>query len=602
MPKALKYVIVGYVLLALGPALLYGFLWLSPLALILVVALLVLLARGRNWRDFGLSVLTDPERPLHARDARELRAELGEASLTKLSAQAERLEEEGHPIAAELPEDPLDNSLLVDILGTYIHEPAAEREQVEDEYRAYRKRFLAWAHDLTLLRSRLGGENADEEALAELQRERARLEAELAEIKDYVAGLSPRADEADSLPAKALEATARAGDLLDRARRTVEGLSSARAIPELKRELDEADAKRRQAWEALGEGNEQPHTALRLAGEVARLAAAAESRVRTLTRLPQEVERRLRELEEAGARAQRELVGVRDRFDAAARVYPPSCWHEVRGAGEAAAREIERARSLSQSAARRRSEAAEAASLEEAAQELDQAFAALDEASTLVQRIDEHLQRLEAASLEGRDRVLAAEKEVDRAWATLHERGALGDEAGGEDLLRRATELAGQARDELAKPQPDWLTVSDLAERTAELARRVQSRLGDEEERGPERQPAPAEPKETLEEARARAKEARDSAWALALVAREESVASRALMEKAEKAYQAALGAETTLGNGDAVVDAFREAERAAAAAGEAYAGEAYAPRGTNERARDGARLSVFLVWGAERR
>ena len=104
-----------------------------------------------------------------------------------------------------------------------------------------------------------------------------------------------------------------------------------------------------------------------------------------------------------------------------------------------------------------------------------EAFAALDEAGALAARVAEHLDRLEQAALEGRERLLAAEKEIDEAWAELA--GRPGTDRGAE-LLERAGELANEARSQLDEAKPDWLKVSELADRSLALARRAQVGAG----------------------------------------------------------------------------------------------------------------------------
>ena len=79
------------------------------------------------------------------------------------------------------------------------------------------------------------------------------------------------------------------------------------------------------------------------------------------------------------------------------------------------------------------------------------------------------------AALDGRERLLAAEKEVDEAWAELA--GRPGTD-GGAELPERAGELAREARSELDETKPDWLKVSELADRSLALARRARADAG----------------------------------------------------------------------------------------------------------------------------
>jgi hypothetical protein len=231
----------------------------------------------------------------------------------------------------------------------------------------------------------------------------------------------------------------------------------------------------------------------------------------------------------------------------------------------------------------------------------------LERAVELTGKIDAHLSALETAALSGRERIAEAEKEIDRAWAAVRARADAG--AAGEPSLERAAELVGHARAEIRKERPDWLTVAELADRSVNLARATHAS-----------RPAREDPDEDLtrllDEARTRAKAARDSAWSWAIVSSNGGGGAPATpaTASAEAAFQAALRLEAAIpASGprgeraraiNAAVDAFRAAERVAVAASD----EAEFERGRSAKARvagfgavreDEPASANALVWGA---
>ena len=230
-----------------------------------------------------------------------------------------------------------------------------------------------------------------------------------------------------------------------------------------------------------------------------------------------------------------------------------------RGSGTGSQQDLERARRLHESAARL-AESGEPDRLGRAEQELREASLAVADAARLRQAIEEHLGNLEAAAVEARAIVLRAEQEIDRAWANVHERGDSGSE---NELLRRAAELVQRARDGLARPQPDWLAIVELAGRASTLAREA----GTE----PSRAMVGLESlRVALEDAKARAKDSRDSAWAQAIVKPATADGAPSLLEATEGSYQAALRLEASLGYSpdedslESALAAFEEAHRMA--------------------------------------
>ena len=153
--------------------------------------------------------------------------------------------------------------------------------------------------------------------------------------------------------------------------------------------------------------------------DAAGLAEDAQRRAARVSELPEEVARRLRELEGAIETLTADLGRVRAEFETAASSYAPSSWREIGGVGQAATQDLERARRLHDSAARV-AESGEPDRLERAEHELREASLAVADAARLRQAIEEHLEKLEAAAVEGRAIVLRAEQEIDRAWASVH--------------------------------------------------------------------------------------------------------------------------------------------------------------------------------------
>lgn len=584
MGRILLYIGGGYVALVLLSTVLFT----GPagLPLLALVVLAYLLHRGGALRklraDSGVSfTLARPG---------ALPAPVDDARLDDARRHARRFEETERRLEAALPDDPLESPALVAVLAAYLHEPPEAQARLEAEYRDRRKQLLALTDKVRLLGS---PDDLGPGAVHGWLDAAEEIDAELSEIEAYAADLEGRAAETDGLLEKALEHATRAGGVLTTARDGLTAVRDSMATSALQERLEDAEVKHGAAWNALEKGKERPLSALRFADEAATLAEEVKREAARITALPQELERRLPELERSIEEVQADLERVHEEFDAAAGSYAPSCWHEVGGFGHAARRALDRARRLRDTAARL-AEAGDPDQLEQAQKEAEQARLAVDDAARLRDAIERHLAKLEAAALEGRDRVIQAEQEIDRAWAAVREHGV---GAGDDELLRRAADLVREARDGLAKPQPDWLTIVELAERGAGLARDARA--------GRSRTASGAAPAQlTLEQARALAKDARDSAWAKALVRPEAADGFRTLLEAAEDAYQAALRADTPEGGTldesgiAAALAAFAEAERMAAA----FSSEFEAPdekRAGRSDAGD-ARAAHTLVWNFE--
>jgi hypothetical protein len=493
-------------------------------------------------------------------------------------------------LATALPEDPLENDAFVAVLALYLHEPAEARASVENEYLARREEFLAWKQSARLLGSPQCLNAAN---LGVWLEEAKELDASLSALEAYLADIQSRADAAESMTEQALDRLTRAGDVISAAGVPPGSIADAQSARALSESLAGAEAKYAEAWSAMQKGKERPVTAIRLADEAASLAEDVQRRVARIKGLPGEVARRLHELEASIQTLTADLGRVRDEFETAASSYAPSCWREIGGMGRAAEQDLERARRLHESAARL-AESGEPDRLGRAEQELRETSLALADAARLRQAIEEHLGKLEAAAVEARAIVLRAEQEIDRAWASVHERGDSGSE---NELLRRATELVQRARDGLARPQPDWLAIVELADRASRLAREARAE--------PSRAMVGLESlRVALEDAKARAKDSRDSAWAQAIVKPATADGAPSLLEATEESYQAAVRLEASLGESpdedslEGALAAFEEAHRMAA--GFLRAAASLEDRAAPEEAGD-ARAAHTLVWDLDR-
>lgn len=302
-------------------------------------------------------------------------------------------------------------------------------------------------------------------------------------------------------------------------------------------------------------------TARRLAAEATELAAAVQEEAARVAALPGDVRHRLQELGSALEHMREELDLVEAEVRSAATSYAVSSWREIGGVGNAAREAVERAARLHDAAA----EDAEALHLERAARALEDADAALAEAERLRGAIRAHLDKLETAALEARERVVSAEKEVD---------GAQGREP--DERVERAAELVREARAKLESERPDWLAIVELSDRAAELARGAAA-------------PEPAAHDRSIAEAKARAEEARETALAWAIVAPAAAEHEHALLEEANQFFREASDDPT-----ERAIERFAAAEQAA----EAFTARVQARRGPKGSRDDAApQLGHALVW-----
>jgi hypothetical protein len=547
--KILLYAVGGYVALVLLSSALYT----GPgsLPLLVVAGIVFFLYRSGRLRTL---------RPRTAEPSTRAAAPpppLDDGALDDALRYARRFDGAERRLANAFPEDPLENDALVAVLALYLHEPAEARATVEDDYRAWREEFLAWRQSVGLLGSPQGLDAGDLGVWLETARE---LDAGLSAVETYRADVESRADAAEGIAERALERLARAGDAIGAASAPSASITDAQSARALSEALADAEAKYREAWSAIEKGKERPVTAIRLADDAAALAEDVQRRAARLNSLPAEVASSLRELETSIGALTTDLVRVRAEFETAASSYAPSCWREIGGVGQAAEQDLERARRLHESAGRL-ALSGDLEQLEAAARELDEAGRAVDDATRLRQAIGRHLEKLETAAVEAREDVLRAELEIDRAWAGIHERG---DGGGENELLRRATDLLQRARDGLAQPQPDWLAIVELADRGSRLAREARA--------VPSRAMAGLDSlRIALEDAKVRAKDSRDSAWAQAIVKPATADGAPSLLEATEESYQAALRLEASLGEApdedslETALAAFEAAHRMAA-------------------------------------
>ena len=223
-------------------------------------------------------------------------------------------------------------------------------------------------------------------------------------------------------------------------------------------------------------------------------------------------------------------------------------------------RDLERARHLHESATRL-ARSGDPAQLERAEQATREAALAVDDAARLREAIERHLEKLETAAVQARDIVLGAERDVDQALAAVHER----DDASGETSF--------------SSGRPTWSSVRATVFRSCSRIGWRSSNSPAAVPSSPARRQAPSRAvvgltplRLAIEDAKARAKESRDSAWAQAIV--KPALADRApsLLRATEDSYRAALSLEASLEESpdeaslEAVVTAFEEAERMASA------------------------------------
>lgn len=168
---------------------------------------------------------------------------------------------------------------------------------------------------------------------------------------------------------------------------------------------------------------------------------------------PREAGRRSAELEGEAKRVTERVSAAKAKLDLASAHYAPACLQPVDGLDAGAGQALDHARSLIGSGD---------ASL------LGEAQGSLERAAELAGRIERQLADLEDAAARAHPLVERAELAVDRAWARNPDSG--GDDAPKDEIVRRASELAQDARAELGEARPDWLRVTSLAKRSLQLA------------------------------------------------------------------------------------------------------------------------------------
>jgi hypothetical protein len=317
------------------------------------------------------------------------------------------------------------------------------------------------------------------------------------------------------------------------------------------------------------------------------LAAAVESRVEELIRLPAELSARREDLNRTCDRLDTEIPDAKAKVAAAAELYAPSCLLAIRGFGAAAEQALEHARVL----IAKQPESADAFRLDEAGQSLTRA-------GELVGRIEQHLAALDAAAVEAREDVEQAELEIDRAWASIAAVASPADVlARAERVVARARGLAKDARKELEQPRPDWFRTISLAKRALDVVQELEAT------RPPAAEKDPPDRHGNVELARLRAEAALAEARPLATTADGAlgmDTMTSLFLERGEHAYSMAVALQKQLGEAEdpdalahAAIDGFRLAEDAAAAAQE----HALGLRGVDGHKSSG-RTTVSVVWG----
>ena len=349
-----------------------------------------------------------------------------------------------------LPADPLEDRAIVTAWSVHLHDPDAS-DELRAQYDAVRR---------TLSDARAELEAAPEAATDERRR---RLDAKLAEVKDYLRAVDTLAEHEPKLVEAAIAEHAQASAAVARARN--EGFPVEQLVA--------ADAKLRGAREALRKADERPLDALRLADEAERLVVGA---------TPSDLE---------GLKAR--LASAVEALAAAAVRHPASALAEVRGLPALAAEQLEGAADDPSA-----SSAAEA----------------------IVRRVESHLVALERAAAVARPTLEAAEEAVDAAISR------------GDAAANRAAELAATARRELQQEKPDWFEICSLADRALRLLDDV--------------------PPPPPDDARGRAKSAREEVWSWAFTVGPRADAARAAAEHVDALLEAAERQEADGADGDA--------------------------------------------------
>jgi hypothetical protein len=485
-------------------------------------------------------------------------------------------------LESKLPQEALDSPALVELLSG---EDADAAEAIREEYGRLRQRFVEWQEEFERLHAQ---RKADEIGLpARFVDHYDLLDQQLSELLVEVERLEARAAEANKAADNPLEEIARAALKLEEAKATSRRAFGDSLPTELVTELAVGGEKLEQARGALAKGAERPLAAARLAREVFDLAAAVESRVEELVRLPAELSALREDLNRTCDRLDTEIPDAKAKVAAAAELYAPSCLLAIRGFGAAAEQALEHARVL----IAMQPEAADAFRLDEAGRSLTRA-------GELVGRIEQHLAALDAAAVEAREDVEQAELEIDRAWASITAASSPADVlARAERVVARARDLAQEARKELEQQRPDWFRTISLAKRALDVVQELQAtRPSEAEESAPDQHG-------NVELARRRAEAALAEARPLATIADGAlgvDTMTSLFLERGEHAYSMAVALQKQLGDAEdpdalahAAIDGFRLAEDAAAAAQE----HALGLRGVDGHKSSG-RTTVSVVWG----
>jgi hypothetical protein len=162
------------------------------------------------------------------------------------------------------------------------------------------------------------------------------------------------------------------------------------------------------------------------------------------------------ELETDAKRLADQILSTKSKLELAVAHYAPSCLQPIEGLDLGACQSLEHARSLIASGSGPDDDV-----------RLGEAEESLRRTTRLVGRIENHLSELEQAALSGPALVEQAELAIDRAWAGGRSSGEV--DAGRDQIVTRAQELAKEARAQLGVARPDWFHASSLAKRALEM-------------------------------------------------------------------------------------------------------------------------------------
>ncbi len=337
------------------------------------------------------------------------------------------------------------------------------------------------------------------------------------------------------------------------------------------RELQEDGASRlNEAFDLLRQGEVEGLAGLvdEALERTSRAVSAAQERVR----LHQANAGRLAELEKAGQATAQLIARGAVAFDAVDE-YAPSCWQDIRGNGTEAQKAANRAHELwlSASGDNRLGEDIPQ-DFERASAAINEAFAQLDRADTLIRAIEKRLADLKQAQATAHHQLDLVRADIATDWDFIRQPEVdrdVGIEP--EKLLQEAEAQVRQAESELAKGKPDWLAIVAWAQEADRLADTALERARSEKVAMDRRRVLLASEKQEAEAALSRVSN-------FVRVHRDDlGRETLALLERAEQAHREALRLETaTEGKEDLALAQALDAATAAFVSAETPAAEAY--------------------------